>query len=151
MAWASVLRGLEREGYLNVDNRIHIAALHWVVLPALNRSLAHKVQAWNHHPLSSQSNRTPLDLFISDRVSAADEDHNFVDAALFGIEDADTAVEDSPNHVEVCLNVSAEEEALLNRVLMEHIGRDYLNDSSDPFAVNSIIRAVTVATAFIPY
>ncbi|XP_070211595.1 uncharacterized protein [Littorina saxatilis] len=51
-------------GILNMDNPIHLWALHYVFLPRLNRSLQWIVEQKNHQPLRTERNRTPLQLFF---------------------------------------------------------------------------------------
>ncbi|XP_070176885.1 uncharacterized protein [Littorina saxatilis] len=51
-------------GILNMDNPIHLWALHYVFLPRLNRSLQWFVEQKNHQPLRTERNRTPLQLFF---------------------------------------------------------------------------------------
>lgn len=55
---------LEYHGYLDIDNKKHLVILHKVFLPRINDSLEQFRNAWNHHPLSSESNYTPTQLMI---------------------------------------------------------------------------------------
>lgn len=50
---------------LNVENELHIFCLHYVYIPRVNRALCQFLNAWNSHPLSSQSNLSPVQLWIS--------------------------------------------------------------------------------------
>ena len=54
---------LEAEGVLNPMNEIDIFCLHFVFLPRLNKSLADFQGGWNCHPLSTEGNMSPLQLF----------------------------------------------------------------------------------------
>ena len=50
---------------LNVDNEIHLFCLHYVYLPRINRAVNQFLEAWNHHPLSSMNNLSPIQLWIA--------------------------------------------------------------------------------------
>lgn len=55
---------LEREGILDVDNELHIWALHYVYLPRINGDLQNFVGAWNNHGLRTEHHMTPLQIFV---------------------------------------------------------------------------------------
>ena len=50
---------------LNVDNNIHMFCLHYIFLPRINHAVNQFLEAWNHHPLSSMRNLSPIQLWIS--------------------------------------------------------------------------------------
>ncbi|KAG8923607.1 hypothetical protein FRC00_006040 [Tulasnella sp. 408] len=54
---------MEDQRLLNPDDGVHLWALHYVFLPRINRTLAGFQETWNNHKLSSQQNRTPLELW----------------------------------------------------------------------------------------
>ena len=49
---------------LCADNDVHIFCLHYVYIPRLSIALTHFTNAWNNHPLSSEGNLTPIQLWI---------------------------------------------------------------------------------------
>ena len=49
--WSDLLRELERDYGLDVDNENHIWLTHVLFLPMLNRDLASFQSAWNSHTL----------------------------------------------------------------------------------------------------
>jgi hypothetical protein len=55
---------LERSGLLDVDNDIHLWCLHYVFLPVVNRHLQSWKNAWIHHPLRTETNSTPMQLWV---------------------------------------------------------------------------------------
>ena len=55
---------LEAEGVLDPINEVDIFCLHFVFLPRLNKSLADFQGSWNCHPLSTEGNMSPLQLFV---------------------------------------------------------------------------------------
>ncbi|KAM4564942.1 uncharacterized protein V3H82_014030 [Fundulus diaphanus] len=56
---------LESEGIIDIDNELHIWALHYVYLPRINKDLKHFMGTWNHHGLRTEHHMTPLQLFVS--------------------------------------------------------------------------------------
>ena len=56
---------MEEEHLLDIENEVHIFALHYVFLPRINNALNHFAEAWNCHPLSSERNMSPVQLWIS--------------------------------------------------------------------------------------
>jgi len=56
--------GLERSGMLNPNDDIHLWCLHYTFLPLINRYLTNWKNAWIHHPLRTERNSTPMQLWI---------------------------------------------------------------------------------------
>ena len=56
---------MEQTGLLNVDNVVHMFCLHYVYLPRINHALAVFKDAWNCHPLSTERNLSPSQLWMS--------------------------------------------------------------------------------------
>ncbi|XP_034054342.1 uncharacterized protein LOC117534251 isoform X2 [Gymnodraco acuticeps] len=54
---------LEREGLLNPDCEVHLYALHWCFVPHIQKHLQFFQQGWNCHRLSTEGNRSPLQLW----------------------------------------------------------------------------------------
>ena len=55
---------LELEGILDTDNDIHMFCLHYVFLPRINKSLQMFVDGWDNHPMGTEGNLTPNQLWI---------------------------------------------------------------------------------------
>lgn len=55
---------LESEGVLDPDSDAHLWCLHYVFLPIINRHLTEWKNAWIHHPMSSEKNKSPMQLWI---------------------------------------------------------------------------------------
>ena len=55
---------LERSGALDVSNELHLACLHYVFLPRINQHLEKFCEGWNNHPLSTEKNMSPNQLWI---------------------------------------------------------------------------------------
>lgn len=55
---------LEQIGLLNINDPIHLFCLHYIFLPRINHSLCVFKDAWNCHPLSTERNLSPLQLWM---------------------------------------------------------------------------------------
>ena len=60
--YSGLFSNLETQGLLDRENTTDIYALHFTFLPLINKRLSEFVQAWNHHPISTAQNLTPLQL-----------------------------------------------------------------------------------------
>ena len=54
----------EDSGVLDPDDNDNIWCLHYVFLPIINRHLSQWKNAWIHHPMSSEKNKSPIQLWI---------------------------------------------------------------------------------------
>jgi len=63
--YQSVFLALEQSNYLDLYNNVHMYCLHFVFLPRINSHLQRFINGWNAHPLSSNHNMTPEQLWIS--------------------------------------------------------------------------------------
>ena len=54
---------LEERGYLDINNSTHLFCLHYVFNPRINQHLEMFANGYDHHPLSSESNMTPVQLW----------------------------------------------------------------------------------------
>lgn len=64
---------MENHSILDVDNELHIFCLHYIYLGRINHALQMFMDAWNNHPLSSEHNLTPIQLWISGHVGVCDD------------------------------------------------------------------------------
>jgi len=55
--------GLEEQGILDVNNEVDLFCLHVVFTDRINASIQDFIRSWNSHPLTSENNQTPLQLF----------------------------------------------------------------------------------------
>ena len=55
---------MEQNDILDIDNEIHMFSLHFVFRDRINSALQKFKTAWNNHPLSSERNLSPLQLWI---------------------------------------------------------------------------------------
>ena len=62
--FADTFRALESEEKVDPMNEVDLFRLHYVFLPGINRCLSEFQDSWNHHGLSSEANKSPLQLFL---------------------------------------------------------------------------------------
>ena len=60
---------LENTGLLDPDNDVHLFSLHFVYLPWIIHHLTMWKNAWNAHPLRSENNKTPIQLWTAGLLS----------------------------------------------------------------------------------
>ena len=56
---------MEEQGLLDLDNTVHKFCLHYVFLPRINTSIQAFTDAWNCHPMQSESGNSPQQLWIT--------------------------------------------------------------------------------------
>ena len=83
--YCEVFSTLEDEHILDPDNDVDMYCLHEVFTVRINRSLREFVSSWNNHPISSERNMTPLQLFhiglMETEESSNEDDHYTVPVA----------------------------------------------------------------------
>ena len=62
--YADLFRELEADGKLDPLNEVDLYCLHTVYLPRINETIHFFVESWNNHPLSTERNLTPNQLFV---------------------------------------------------------------------------------------
>lgn len=55
---------LESNGAFNPDDEMHLFCLHVVYMPLINSALQELTEQWNNHPLSSETNYSPRQLWV---------------------------------------------------------------------------------------
>lgn len=55
---------LERQNILHPDNEGHLWCLHYVFLPIINKHLTNWKNAWVYHPMRTEKNKSPMQLWI---------------------------------------------------------------------------------------
>ena len=61
--FANIFSGMEDMGLLDPLNEVHLFSLHFVFIPRINRALQHFTNQWNNHPVSSEHQLSPLQIF----------------------------------------------------------------------------------------
>lgn len=86
---------LEHVQWLDPDNEIHLMALHLTYIPIINQAIRQFVNEWNNHPLSTESNYSPRQLWMlgmleaNDPLSCAVQDilHGTAEINAFGVDE----------------------------------------------------------------
>lgn len=55
---------MESEGLLDIGNDVHLFALRYVFKERINNGLKVFAEGWNHHPLSTEGNMSPAQLWV---------------------------------------------------------------------------------------
>ena len=58
-----VLHDLEEDGLLDITGRLHLYCVHYAFLPRLKEDLARFTRSWDNHPLRTEQNMTPNQLW----------------------------------------------------------------------------------------
>ena len=74
---------LESEGHLDLEDEIGMVSLHAVFAPIINSRLSEFRNAYNHHRLRTEGNRTPVQLWSTN--PRCHDDHEIPDA-MYGID-----------------------------------------------------------------
>jgi hypothetical protein len=62
---------MEHQRTLDIDNSVHMWALHYIFVPRLNRELQLFRDQWNNHGLRTEHHETPLQLFVGRSIELA--------------------------------------------------------------------------------
>ena len=54
---------MEAEELLDPDSELHLYALHYIFIPRINKLLNDFSLSWNNHPLRTEKNQTPIQLW----------------------------------------------------------------------------------------
>lgn len=73
-----IFLSMEHEGLLDPDNYVDILILQRIFLPRIREALNAFIEIWDHHPMSSEGNKTPLRLW-NDGWIASDVDQQDFD------------------------------------------------------------------------
>lgn len=61
---------MQNQGMLHPDSEHHLWCLHYVFLPIINRHIRNWKNAWVNHPLRTEKNKTPIQLWVTGLQSA---------------------------------------------------------------------------------
>lgn len=93
---------MERHAILNPDNDTYIWVLHYAFLPIINKHLDNWKATWIHHPLWTERNRTPMQLWIEGLHRAwwtqnAESESDATLEVIYSISTCTCAVHSKPN------------------------------------------------------
>ena len=80
---------MEGQDILNVDNEADLYVLHYTYFPVINKCLNQFTAAYNSHPLSTEHNRTPIQIWTEGVIAIENQHQTGVQKALdssFGID-----------------------------------------------------------------
>ena len=101
-----IFHSLEDLGVLDIENSTDRFCLHYVYIPRINADLESFRLGWNSHALSTEGNRTPLQLFIAySHGNSLFNNDDDVDLQKYGTDEDDVSDEDL-EAVEVPLTLS---------------------------------------------
>ena len=66
---------LEQCGVLDPESERHLYCLHFVYLPLINTALRELTSAWNDHPVTTESNYTPRQMWLQGMLQNRNSDH----------------------------------------------------------------------------
>ena len=66
--FVATFHDMEAQNILNSDNATDLFCLHYIFIPRINASLEAFHQAWNLHPLSTEGNNSPLQLYTGGSI-----------------------------------------------------------------------------------
>ena len=133
---------LEDEGILDLDNEVHIWALHYVYLPRINRDLVLFVDQWNHHGLRTEHYKSPLQIFVKNILRLQGSNLTAIQD-MFG--HLDVAVVHPPPGLDLNELVEVPPTPLpLNNDQLNHLRQqvDPLDDSYDELGISLYSRTV---------
>lgn len=133
--FAIVFDTMEANEVLDPLNEVDIFCLHYVYVPRINQALTTFAHAWNCHPLSTESNHSPLQLYIRYSVgnplfSASDD---------FGSEESDdtSSITDASLFSDSASDVSRSVHVPENNVTLTDSIMQALHSSVDPLRESS--------------
>ena len=83
--YIGIFEHIEAQNILNVENDTDLFCLHYVFIAKINARLEAFRQAWNQHPLSTEGNCSPLQLYTEGSIgnNLFDED---IDLEMYGFD-----------------------------------------------------------------
>lgn len=73
---------LEGKGVLDPHNEVHLFALHIVYIDLINAALREFVGQWNNHPVTTESNLSPQQLWIRGMVLLQNSGYSAVESVV---------------------------------------------------------------------
>ena len=96
--FVSVFHYLEEENTLHPDNDTDLFCLHYVFIPIINSRLDAFRHAWNHHPLSTEGNHSPVQLYAGGSIGSALFNER-IDLETYGYDPEDSSAEEEEESI----------------------------------------------------
>lgn len=142
---------LEDQGVFDPHNELHLFALHLAYVDLINVTLKEFVGQWNNHPVTTESNLSPEQLWIRDMVSLQNSGYSAVESVVqdftnYGIDVDGPVPQDESRMVNVpitSVNVDDSELAnIINQVKLCQANGDVNGFNSFALAVD-LLNAIT--------
>ena len=142
---------MEDNNILDPLSELHLFCLHYVYLPRINRALTEFTEQWNHHPVSTEENQSPYQLWVSGMLASANSfctavrdvmDGTEEPLQYYGVDENGPIVpsDDDDNIVQVPpLNIEFSQDQ--EQLIMDRI--DSLSDDNN-YGVNTFMRMVNL-------
>jgi hypothetical protein len=142
---------LESVQWLDPDDKVHLMALHTTYMPIINRAIKEFMNQWNNHPLSTESNISPRQLWALGILDTRNPRSCAVDDVLIGHTDINSfgvdeqegyiAQDDNPEIVvPVCpYDLTQDQDDAVQNILGFYANDE--NGTATYFAVREYLRA----------
>ena len=127
---------MERVGILNSLNNVHLYCLHYIFLPRIQKALDMYMSAWNHHPVSSEKNLSPIQLFtqgthkLLQNGKVAEDFFANVNVEEYGIEEFFNNLSNRRNRNGTWVEVSPPDVTITNEIASNMAMIDPMADSA---------------------
>ena len=78
----NALHSLEEEGFIDLSNAIHLFCVQYVFVPRLRSDLQHFTDSWNNHPISTEANLTPQQMWNIGMLQAPVPEPNYAEVGM---------------------------------------------------------------------
>ena len=76
-------QAMEESGVLNMSNVLHKFVLHFVFTPRINKALLSFVSAWNNHPIRTEHNWSPTQIWSNGMIDMRNQNRYCTDDQIF--------------------------------------------------------------------
>jgi len=78
----NALHSLEEDGFIDLSNEIHLFCVQYVFIPRLRSDLQHFIDSWNNHPISTEANLTPQQMWTIGMLQAPVPEPNYAEVGM---------------------------------------------------------------------
>lgn len=135
---------MELQGILDHLNEVHLAALHYVFLPKITKSLAEFTSQWNYHGLRTMNNMSPLALWRQHATAETPDTADDYYGVDYDVSDS-TSIETSNNIVVPESTVQLNPQQLQTLAVQTRLTDENLN-----FGVDRYLVACRIIGEFFP-
>lgn len=81
-SYYNVLHSLEEEGLIDLSNAVHLFCVRYVFIPRIHTDLQHFIEMWNCHPLRTEGNLSPNQLWNIGMLQAPVSEPDFAEVCI---------------------------------------------------------------------